>query len=109
MLAALPCDHSRLRSSINENLSDIIELHDDILREIRRVVSDSQILQTSIRVEESSHLPISICAPTFEDDNGLGDTLLNGKAHAPSCSSNQGVLAGLQSVAEVSKIFNRRV
>ena len=42
ILASLPTTHPELRSSINRNLTDIVELHEEILGELHRVVPNSE-------------------------------------------------------------------
>ncbi|KAJ4272288.1 hypothetical protein NW762_000999 [Fusarium torreyae] len=45
LLAALPSLPERLRSSINHNLDQILQLHEEILGELHRVVPDSEYTQ----------------------------------------------------------------
>ncbi|KAI0417506.1 hypothetical protein F5X98DRAFT_374642 [Xylaria grammica] len=45
ILASLPTLQHGLRSSINQNLTDIIELHEEILGELHRIVPDSEYTQ----------------------------------------------------------------
>ncbi|KAI1333382.1 Dbl homology domain-containing protein [Xylariaceae sp. FL0255] len=45
ILASLPTLHCGLRSSINRNLTDIIELHEEILGELHRIVPNSEYTQ----------------------------------------------------------------
>ncbi|KAM5356237.1 hypothetical protein ACJ41O_002883 [Fusarium nematophilum] len=45
MLAALPSLPERLRSSINSNLTQIVQLHEEILGELHRVIPDSEYEQ----------------------------------------------------------------
>ncbi|KAI0553773.1 Dbl homology domain-containing protein [Xylaria curta] len=45
LLASLPTHHHGLRSSINQNLTDIIELHEEILGELHHIVPDSEYIQ----------------------------------------------------------------
>ncbi|KAI0164875.1 Dbl homology domain-containing protein [Xylariaceae sp. FL1272] len=45
ILASLPTLQSNLRSSINQNLTDIIELHEEILGELHAVVPNSEYTQ----------------------------------------------------------------
>ena len=42
ILASLPTTHPEMRSSINRNLTDIVELHEEILGELHRVVPKSE-------------------------------------------------------------------
>ncbi|KAI0200326.1 Dbl homology domain-containing protein [Astrocystis sublimbata] len=55
ILASLPTQHPGLRSAINRNLTDIIELHEEILGELHRIVPDSEYSQPHhIAVESTS-------------------------------------------------------
>ncbi|KAH8198715.1 hypothetical protein TruAng_007128 [Truncatella angustata] len=45
ILASLPTQHPGLRSSINRNLTDIVELHEGILGELHRAVPNSEYTQ----------------------------------------------------------------
>ncbi|RYO87666.1 hypothetical protein DL766_001344 [Monosporascus sp. MC13-8B] len=45
ILASLPASHPELRSSINRNLTDIVELHEEILGDLHRVVPHSEYTQ----------------------------------------------------------------
>jgi hypothetical protein len=42
ILASLPTPHAGLRASINRNLTDIVELHEEILGELHRIVPHSE-------------------------------------------------------------------
>ncbi|KAI0974261.1 hypothetical protein F4678DRAFT_458226 [Xylaria arbuscula] len=54
ILASLPTLQQGLRSSINQNLTDIVELHEEILGELHRIVPDSEYTQPDyISVEPS--------------------------------------------------------
>ncbi|KAI1118916.1 Dbl homology domain-containing protein [Nemania sp. NC0429] len=57
ILASLPTLHYGLRSSINQNLTDIIELHEEILGELHRIVPDSEYTQPEHVAVNPSTLP----------------------------------------------------
>ncbi|KAI0442464.1 Dbl homology domain-containing protein [Xylaria telfairii] len=57
ILASLPTQHHGLRSSINQNLTDIIELHEEILGELHRIVPDSEYTQPECIAVKPSSLP----------------------------------------------------
>ena len=42
----MPTAHAELRSSINRNLTDIIELHEEILGDLHRVVPNSEYTES---------------------------------------------------------------
>ncbi|RYC62196.1 hypothetical protein CHU98_g3998 [Xylaria longipes] len=57
ILASLPTQHHGLRSSINRNLTDIIELHEEILGELHHIVPDSEYTQPDYIAVKPSPLP----------------------------------------------------
>ncbi|KAI8945196.1 Dbl homology domain-containing protein [Xylaria longipes] len=57
ILASLPTQHHGLRSSINRNLTDIIELHEEILGELHHIVPDSEYTQPDYNAVKPSPLP----------------------------------------------------
>ncbi|KAI1178733.1 Dbl homology domain-containing protein [Nemania sp. FL0916] len=57
ILASLPTVQHGLRSSINRNLTDIIELHEEILGELHRIVPDSEYTQPERIAVNPSLLP----------------------------------------------------
>ncbi|KAI8632332.1 Dbl homology domain-containing protein [Xylariaceae sp. FL1651] len=57
ILASLPTLHHDLRYSINRNLTDIIELHEEILSELHRAVPNSEYTQPEHIVVRPSPLP----------------------------------------------------
>lgn len=48
LLASIPSLSLSLRASINRNLNDIVELHEDLLGELHRVVPHSEYTQASV-------------------------------------------------------------
>ncbi|KAG8165120.1 hypothetical protein KVR01_005395 [Diaporthe batatas] len=56
ILVSLPTMPLGLRSSINRNLTDIIELHEEILGELHRAVPYSEYTQLSLRPDPKSHV-----------------------------------------------------
>ncbi|KAI0102915.1 Dbl homology domain-containing protein [Nemania sp. FL0031] len=57
ILASLPTLQHGLRSSINQNLTDIVELHEEILGELHRIVPNSEYTQPESIPVNSSILP----------------------------------------------------
>ncbi|TRX97685.1 hypothetical protein FHL15_001440 [Xylaria flabelliformis] len=57
LLASLPTHHHGLRSSINQNLTDIIELHEEILGELHHIVPDSEYIQPEYIAVKPNSLP----------------------------------------------------
>ncbi|CAL3962345.1 unnamed protein product [Diplocarpon coronariae] len=57
LLASIPSLSLNLRASINRNLNEIVELHEDLLGEIHRVVPHSEYTQSSMNSRISSPRP----------------------------------------------------
>ncbi|KAK7744163.1 hypothetical protein SLS53_003684 [Cytospora paraplurivora] len=56
ILVSLPTLPSGLRSSINRNLADIVELHEELLGELHRAVPDSEYTQLDLPPRSKHHL-----------------------------------------------------
>jgi hypothetical protein len=105
-MASLPSLSSGLRASINQNLAQIVELHEDILGELHRIVPDSEYTQVDVT------LPSAISfRPQY-----LGHRRLNSLDAVPEdnmapswLSDTPGMLVEPQTAAEVSKILGRRM
>src|SRR5687767_6055640 len=68
ILASMPTLPAGLRTSINHNLAEIVQLHEEILGDLHRVVPDSEYTQPQVDV------PV-LLAPTLARRNswaGLG-------------------------------------
>lgn len=99
MLAALPSLSEQLRSSTNRNLHHILQLHDEILGDLHRVVPYSEYSQFD--------------HPAF---NRSGHSQSQGQNTLPKCSVNlralqnaPGMLTDPQVAAEVAKVFSKKV
>ncbi|KAG5983666.1 hypothetical protein E4U55_007590 [Claviceps digitariae] len=105
MLASLPSSYSGLRRSVNQNLCEILQLHEEILSEVGRAIlqaNDEEISQS--------------CSAQFEDtvsvkQEWLGDSELacQGIELAAPNGLPAGSLAGPQVVAEVSRAFEKKM
>jgi hypothetical protein len=113
ILAALPTLPPTLRSSINHNLTEILQLHEEILGELHRVVPQSEYTQSQF--SGSLVLP-----PDLTRRNSWGGVGLHRRwksldtvpEQAPGVSWMQsvpGILSDPQSAAEVSKVFGKKV
>jgi hypothetical protein len=51
LLASIPTLSLNLRASINRNLNDIVELHEELLGDLHRVVPHSEYAQSTARVQ----------------------------------------------------------
>ncbi|KAI3328870.1 Dbl homology domain-containing protein [Xylariaceae sp. AK1471] len=104
ILASLPALHHGLRSSINQNLTDIIELHEEILGELHRVVPNSEYTQPEHIVVKPSPLPSQghhrwHSLDSVPEDNGRQSWLQS----VPS------VVAEPNIAAEVAQIFGKKM
>ncbi len=101
----MPSAHIGLRSSINRNLTDIVELHEEILGELHRVVPNSEYTQPE-RIPVTPNPPPSRKHHRWrsldsvpENKGGAAWNLLN----IPS------VIAEPSVAAEVAHVFGKRV
>ncbi|KAL6920103.1 hypothetical protein FSST1_004129 [Fusarium sambucinum] len=105
MLAALPTLPERLRSSINHNLDRILQLHEEILGELHRVVPDSEYSQ-------ADHLiaPFKIIGPkTGHRRWGSLDVLPEDQVSLQRLEKEPGMFSEPQIAAETAKIFSKRM
>ncbi|KAI1481688.1 Dbl homology domain-containing protein [Daldinia eschscholtzii] len=105
ILASLPSPHIGLRSSINRNLTDIVELHEEILGELHRVVPNSEYTQperipvTPKPPSSKSHSRWHSLDSTPEEDGGTSSWL----------QSMPSVIAEPTIAAEVAHVFGKRM
>ncbi|KAI0539713.1 hypothetical protein GGR58DRAFT_524113 [Xylaria digitata] len=104
ILASLPTLQHGLRSSINQNLTDIIELHEEILGELHRIVPDSEYTQPEYIAVKPSPAPSQEhhrwhSLDSVPEDRG-GQSLLHS---VPS------VVAEPSIAAEVAQIFGEKM
>lgn len=110
ILASLPTIHMGLRPSVNKNLTDMIQLHDEILGCLHRVVPNSEYSQSDIQ-------PPSIAT-------AISRSRFQGHVHRRLLSLDSvperrrdiawlrrvpGMLSDPQVAAEVAKIFGKKV
>ncbi|KAH8905506.1 Dbl homology domain-containing protein [Coniochaeta sp. PMI_546] len=105
ILASLPTLSPGLRSSINQNLTDIIQLHEDLLGDLHRVVPHSEYSQldappTSAKLERGSqgHRRWKSLDAVLEDKTSL--SLLQ---------EIPGMTTEAQVAAEVAKVFSKQM
>ncbi|KAL7629427.1 hypothetical protein AAE478_000947 [Parahypoxylon ruwenzoriense] len=104
ILASLPSPHLGLRSSINRNLTDIVELHEEILGELHRVVPNSEYTQPE-------RIPITPNSPPVKKHNRWHslDSVPEDKGGASSWLQNiPSVIAEPSVAAEVAHVFGKR-
>jgi hypothetical protein len=105
ILASLPSSPAGLRSSVNRNLTDIVELHEEILGELHRAVPDSEYTQLDLPMRR-----------TQSNSSTRGhfrwrslDAVPEGKDDISCLRDVPGMTAEPSIAAEVSKIFLKRV
>ncbi|KAI1433737.1 Dbl homology domain-containing protein [Xylaria sp. CBS 124048] len=104
ILASLPPLHHGLRSSINQNLTDIIELHEEILGELHHIVPDSEYSQPD-------HIVVN---PILPVDGGHHrwhslDSVPEDKGGRSWLQSVPSVIAEPSVAAEVAQIFGKKI
>lgn len=94
-----------LRWSINRNLTEIVELHEEMLGELHRAVPNSEYTQ------QDAPSPISPVSPGVRGHHRWRslDAVPEDKAGIPWLQSIPGLAAEPQVAAEVAKIFNGKV
>ncbi|KAI5866921.1 Dbl homology domain-containing protein [Durotheca rogersii] len=105
ILASLPSSHLGLRSSINRNLTDIVELHEEILGDLHRAVPNSEYTQPEC-IPKISNPP---SAKEHHHWHSL-DSVPEGKGGAPlSLRDIPSVIAEPNVAAEVAHVFGKRI
>lgn len=103
LLAKVPTIAQSLRASIERNLNEIAELHDEILGDLHRVVPHSEYSQDDY---------IRAAGPTEKQDHQRWRSLDAVPEHAGDLSWLQkfpGVTAEAHVAAEVARVFGQRV
>lgn len=115
ILASLPAFSASLRSSINRNLTEIVELHETILGELHRVVPHSEYTQfedhhdakVALRaITDHTHGTFHAHRRWKSMDAAAGD---HTGCFPPGLHEFPGLTSDPQVAAEVSKIFGKRV
>ncbi|KPA42896.1 hypothetical protein FLAG1_04238 [Fusarium langsethiae] len=101
MLAALPTLPERLRSSINHNLDRILQLHEEILGELHRVVPDSEYSQADHLIASSK----TFSHKTGHRRWGSLDILPEDQVSLQRLEKEPGIFSEPQVAAEAAKIF----
>ncbi|TDZ23565.1 T-lymphoma invasion and metastasis-inducing protein 1 [Colletotrichum orbiculare MAFF 240422] len=103
LLASLPTLPGGLRSSINRNLTNIVELHEELLGELHRAVPDSEYIQTDVpnfssKPTKRGHQRMRSLDSVPEDDKTIS-----------WLRETPGMLSEAQVAGEVAKIFSRKM
>ncbi|KAI2468086.1 Dbl homology domain-containing protein [Annulohypoxylon bovei var. microspora] len=104
ILASLPSPQIGLRSSINRNLTDIVELHEEILGELHRVVPNSEYTQPEC-------IPVIPNLPPAKKHHRWRslDSVPEDKGGTPWLQNIPSVIAEPTVAAEVARIFRKRM
>ncbi|RDA88021.1 hypothetical protein CP532_3402, partial [Ophiocordyceps camponoti-leonardi (nom. inval.)] len=106
ILASLPAMCMGLRSSINKNLADIVELHEEILGELHRAVPHSEYTQPPGSYNVAS---LAVAETPGHRRWASVDGGLERRRRVSWLQKTPGMLADPQVVAEVSKIFAKKM
>lgn len=90
-----------LRSSINRNLTDIVELHEELLGELHRAVPDSEYTQASAPASKPTnrgHQRLRSLDSVPEDDKAIS-----------WLQDTPGMISEAQVAGDVAKVFSRKV
>lgn len=102
ILVSLPTMPSGLRSSINRNLTDIIELHEELLGELHRAVPFSEYTQLSLRPQSKSHVHGHHRIRSL-------DAVPEDNANMSWLETIPGMIAEPSVVADVAQVFTKKV
>lgn len=105
LLASLPTSPACLRSSVNQNLADIVELHEEILGDLYRVVPNSEYPQTDMTLQRTQSNP-PVCG--HHRWRSL-DAVPEGKRGTSRSRDAARLSAEPQTAADVAKVFLKRV
>ncbi|KAI9172000.1 Phosphatidylinositol 3,4,5-trisphosphate-dependent Rac exchanger 1 protein [Paramyrothecium foliicola] len=106
MLAPLPTLPAGLRTSINQNLTEIVELHEEILGELHKVVPHSEYNQLD------GPLPTAVSSrPLYCGHRRLNslDAVPEDNAATKWLRETPGMICEPQVAAEVSRIFGKKI
>ncbi|KAK8048847.1 RhoGEF domain-containing protein [Apiospora phragmitis] len=104
ILASLPTQQQGLRSSINRNLTDIVELHEEILGELHRVVPNSEY--TQLQQVQPAHKPTT--RQNHQRWYSL-DSVPEVKDGTPWLQDLPGMIAEPTIAADVAQVFGDRM
>ncbi|KAK3495905.1 hypothetical protein B0T13DRAFT_309611 [Neurospora crassa] len=105
ILASLPTLPASLRSSINQNLNDIVELHEEMLGDLHRAIPHSEYTQLKFPLQVPS------AGSGFRGHQRWRslDAVPEGKDGISWLREVPGMLADPQVAAEVAKIFSKKM
>ncbi|KAG6037872.1 hypothetical protein E4U40_002084 [Claviceps sp. LM458 group G5] len=105
MLASLPSSYSGLRRSVNQNLCEILQLHEELLSEVGRAIFQSNDEEVGQFCSSAAHVnPVLL-----KQQWAQGGQLFCPDQRATHIDNPPGLCAGPQIVAEVSRVFEKKV
>ncbi|KEY67517.1 hypothetical protein S7711_02437 [Stachybotrys chartarum IBT 7711] len=109
ILASLPTLPTGLRSTINRNLAEVVELHEEILQELRRIMPDAEHVEARLAVMSNGRvLDCNSYAHNHRHRTSL-DVVPEGGRASTWGQQTQETPSSPQEVAEVAKVFARKV
>lgn len=109
MLAALPTSPAGLRSTVNRNLTDLIELHEEVLGELHRAVPDSEYTQLDLPTPPATTMKQSNASIQGHRRWRSLDVVPEGRDEVSWLRDVPGMVAEPQAAAEVARVFLKRV
>lgn len=111
-LVSIPSLSAGLRASINHNLTEIIQLHEEILGDLHRVVPNSEYTQPEI--DDTTLLPSTKGYRRSQSTGPIRrrkslDVTAEKPIYVPGLHNIPGVLSEPQVAAEVARIFGKKV
>jgi hypothetical protein len=103
LLASLPTHQIGLRSSINQNLAEMVELHEEILGELHRVVPNSEYTQIVVSKATTGTTPRGHHRWRSLDSVPENDDRMSWLRQVP------GMIADAQVAEEVARVFGKKV
>ncbi|KXX74960.1 T-lymphoma invasion and metastasis-inducing protein 1 [Madurella mycetomatis] len=105
ILASLPNTPPGLRSSVNRNLNDIVELHEEILGELRRVVPRLEYTRLDTPLEQAEYKPPTSGRQCWRSLDAVSESR-DGVIWPRDVT---GMMSEPQTAAEVAKIFLKKM
>ncbi|KAG6215020.1 hypothetical protein E4U50_008002 [Claviceps purpurea] len=99
MLASLPSSYSGLRRSVNQNLCEILQLHEELLSEVGRAIFQSNDEEVGQSWSSAAHVKPVLVKQQW----------VQGGQRAAHIDNPPVLCAGPQIVAEVSRVFEKKM
>ncbi|KAK4147627.1 uncharacterized protein C8A04DRAFT_33791 [Dichotomopilus funicola] len=109
ILASLPTSPAGLRSTVNRNLTDLIELHEEVLGELHRAVPDSEYTQLDLPTPPATSMKQSNASLQGHRRWRSLDAVPEGRDEVSWLRDVPGMVAEPQAAAEVARVFLKRM